>query len=220
MFAYSGAQGTLVVGYIVGALSGGLLSPSLGALLTELFPTSVRASVTGWSVTAGVVGAVCGLVVFGAVADVGNRFALAAEVTFLPMVAAAALFWLLPRRRDTNRSPCGRPPSSPPTGLDPHCIAPSLLEHVRHNLRSLRGHPGPLPMSEVPPQGAYLAKTCPHAVQLDILQPCEPLPRSSFMAMLGGEGRDFEAEVFELLLAVVPDAVTIDDDLSAAHGRH
>ena len=69
-------------------------------------------------------------------------------------------------------------------------------------------------MSDVPPQGAYLAKTCPHAVQLDILQPCEPLPRSSFMAMLGEEGRDFEAEIFELLLTVVPDAVTIDDDLS------
>ena len=67
-FAYSGAKSALIAGYILGALSGGLLSPSLGALLTELFPTSVRASVTGWSVTAGVVGAVCGLVVFGAVA--------------------------------------------------------------------------------------------------------------------------------------------------------
>jgi MFS family permease len=105
VFAYSGAQGALVIGYIVGALAGGLLSPSLGALLTELFPTSVRASVNGWSVTAGVVGAVCGLIVFGAVADVGNRFALAAEVTFLPMVAAAALFWLLPETK-------GREPES------------------------------------------------------------------------------------------------------------
>jgi MFS family permease len=98
-FAYSGTKSALVAGYILGALSGGLLSPSLGALLTELFPTSVRASVTGWSVTAGVVGAVCGLVVFGAVADIGNRFALAADVTFLPMVAAASLFWLLPETK-------------------------------------------------------------------------------------------------------------------------
>jgi MFS family permease len=104
-FAYSGATSALVAGYILGALSGGLLAPSLGALLTELFPTSVRASVTGWSVTAGVVGAVCGLLVFGAVADVGNRFALAADVTFLPMVAAAALFWLLPETK-------GREPES------------------------------------------------------------------------------------------------------------
>ncbi len=104
-FTYSGASSALVAGYILGALSGGLLAPSLGALLTELFPTSVRASVTGWSVTAGVLGAVCGLVVFGAVADVGNRFALAADVTFLPMVAAAALFWLLPETK-------GREPES------------------------------------------------------------------------------------------------------------
>ena len=104
-FAYSGTKSALIAGYILGALSGGLLSPSLGALLTELFPTSVRASATGWSVTASVVGAVCGLVLFGAVADVGNRFALAADVTFLPMVAAAALPWLLPETK-------GREPES------------------------------------------------------------------------------------------------------------
>ena len=60
---------------------------------------------TGWSVTAGVLGAVCGLVLFGAVADVGNRFALAADITFLPMTATAALFWLLPETR-------GREPES------------------------------------------------------------------------------------------------------------
>ena len=127
VFAYSGAKGALVIGYIVGALSGGLLSPSLGALLTELFPTSVRASVTGWSVTAGVVGAVCGLVVFGAVADVGNRFALAAEVTFLPMVAAASLFWLLPETK-------GREPES----LWPAPSKPSNTSHFGAVCRSPR----------------------------------------------------------------------------------
>ena len=40
-----------------------------------------------------------GLVAFGAVADVDNRFATAAVVTFLPAVSAAALFWLLPETR-------------------------------------------------------------------------------------------------------------------------
>jgi predicted RecB family nuclease len=69
-------------------------------------------------------------------------------------------------------------------------------------------------MSDVPPQGAYLAKSCPQAVQLGVLQPCEPLPRSPFMAMLGLEGIDFEARVFGLLAAAVPDAVVIDSDLS------
>ena len=48
---------------------------------------------------AGVIGAVVGLVAFGAVADVDNRFAIAAAVTFLPTVLAAALFWLLPETR-------------------------------------------------------------------------------------------------------------------------
>ena len=69
-------------------------------------------------------------------------------------------------------------------------------------------------VSEIPPQGAYLAKTCPQAVQLNVLHPCEPLPRSTFMAMLGQGGVDFEARVSELLAAAVPDAVVIDPDLS------
>jgi len=68
-------------------------------------------------------------------------------------------------------------------------------------------------MSETPPQGAYLAKLCPQAVQLDVLHPCEPLPRSPFMAMLGEGGRDFEACVFEVLAAAIPAAVVIDESL-------
>jgi predicted RecB family nuclease len=68
-------------------------------------------------------------------------------------------------------------------------------------------------MTEVPPQGSYLAKRCPQAVQLDVLHPCEPLPTSSFFSMLGDEGRDFEAAIFELLAGVVPDAVVIDESL-------
>jgi MFS family permease len=104
--AYSGSPAALVIGYVLGVLSGALFAPALGALLTELFPTSVRASVTGWSVTAGVIGAVVGLVFFGRVADVGNRFAIAADLTFLPAGALAAiLFWLVPETK-------GREPES------------------------------------------------------------------------------------------------------------
>jgi MFS family permease len=103
--AYTGSTTAYVLGYVLGVLCGGLVAPAVGALLTELFPTSVRASVTGWWVTAGVLGAVVGLVVFGRVADVGNRFAAAAELTFLPAAAAAALFWLLPETK-------GREPES------------------------------------------------------------------------------------------------------------
>jgi MFS family permease len=98
--AYSGSGTALAVGYILGVLSGSVLAPGLGALVNELFPTSVRASVGGWWVAAGVAGAAVGLVSFGAFADVGNRFALAAVVAFLPAsVAAAALLWLVPETR-------------------------------------------------------------------------------------------------------------------------
>jgi predicted RecB family nuclease len=68
-------------------------------------------------------------------------------------------------------------------------------------------------MSEVPPQGSYMAKRCPQRLQLDVLHPCEPLPTSSFISMLGDEGRDFEAVVFALLAQVVPDAVVTDKSL-------
>jgi hypothetical protein len=56
----------------------------------------VRASVAGWWVVAGVLGAGVGLLIFGTVADVGNQFALAAELTFLPAALFVGLFWLLP----------------------------------------------------------------------------------------------------------------------------
>src|ERR1019366_5497967 len=98
--AYAGSRPALVVGYILGVMSGSVFAPAAGSLLTELFPTSVRASVTGWWVASGVIGAVVGLVVFGAAADVGNRFAVAAVLTFLPAALMAGLFWLVPETRD------------------------------------------------------------------------------------------------------------------------
>ena len=36
---------------------------------------------------------------FGAIADIGNRFALAADLTFLPAMTVAALFWTLPETK-------------------------------------------------------------------------------------------------------------------------
>ncbi len=96
---YSGSSAALICGYVLGVFSGAVIAPATGALLAELFPTSVRASVMGWWVTASVVGAVLGLVAFGAVADAGNRFAVAAAAIFLPAALGAALFWLLPETR-------------------------------------------------------------------------------------------------------------------------
>jgi MFS family permease len=76
-----------------------VFAPAAGALVNELFPTSVRASVAGWSLAAGVLGAVTGLVAFGAVAGGDHRFGAAGLVTFLPPALVMVLFWLLPETR-------------------------------------------------------------------------------------------------------------------------
>jgi MFS family permease len=97
--AYSGSRDALLVGYELGVLAAATLAPAAGALANELFPTSVRASVAGWLVAASVIGATVGLIAFGAIADVGNRFAFGGAVTFLPVILAAGLFALLPETK-------------------------------------------------------------------------------------------------------------------------
>jgi MFS family permease len=96
---YTGSAPALVAGYILGVFAASVFAPASGALVNELFPTSVRASAAGWSLAAGVLGAVVGLVVFGAVAGAGHRFAVAGLVTFLPPALVMMLFWLLPETR-------------------------------------------------------------------------------------------------------------------------
>jgi putative MFS transporter len=96
---YVGSPGALVVGYLLGVFAGSLFAPAIGCLVNELFPTSVRASAAGWFLVAGVIGAVLGLVVFGAVAQSDNRFSLAAATTFLPVIAASLLFLAVPETR-------------------------------------------------------------------------------------------------------------------------
>ncbi len=97
--AYAGTAPALVTGYVLAVLSGAVFAPAIGATLNEQFPTSVRASVAGWFLAAGVLGAVAGLVVFGVLATAENRFSEAAVVTFVPVVLATGLFWLLPETR-------------------------------------------------------------------------------------------------------------------------
>ncbi|SRR5579875_203740 len=99
VLSYSGTRLGLIVGYELGILAASVLAPAGGALLNELFPTSVRASVAGWSIAASVLGAVVGLLAFGAIADIGNRFADGAVATFTPMLLAVGLFAFLPETR-------------------------------------------------------------------------------------------------------------------------
>jgi putative MFS transporter len=99
VLSYTGPKYALVVGYVMGVMFGSIFAPAVGALVNELFPTSMRASASGWFLAAGVLGAVIGLVTFGAIADIGNRFALAATLTFIPAMFVAALFWALPETK-------------------------------------------------------------------------------------------------------------------------
>jgi MFS family permease len=96
---YSGSAPALLAGYVLGLFAASVFAPAAGALINELFPTSVRASVVGWSVAAGVLGAVAGLVTFGAVANADHQFGVAGVVTFLPAALVMAAFWLLPETR-------------------------------------------------------------------------------------------------------------------------
>ncbi len=96
---YSGSAPALLTGYILGVFAGSVFAPAAGALINELFPTSIRASVAGWSLASGVLGAVTGLVVFGAVAEAAHRYLVAGLVTFLPAALVMMLFRLLPETR-------------------------------------------------------------------------------------------------------------------------
>ncbi|MGO9344624.1 MAG: MFS transporter [Acidimicrobiales bacterium] len=96
---YGGSKVGLFVGYVAAVGVASVLAPAAGALVNELFPTEVRASIAGWQAAASVIGAGVGLVVFGAVADIGNRFAFAATLTFLPAVLVALTFFLLPETK-------------------------------------------------------------------------------------------------------------------------
>ncbi|HTU77028.1 MAG TPA: MFS transporter [Trebonia sp.] len=99
VWTYTGSALALVAGYILGVFAASVFAPAAGALANELFPTSVRASAAGWSLAAGVLGAVTGLVAFGVVAGASDHFAVAGLITFLPPALIMVLFWLLPETR-------------------------------------------------------------------------------------------------------------------------
>jgi MFS family permease len=99
MLTYSGTRSAVAAGYLLAILVASAYAPSFGALSAELFPTRMRATVAGWLVAAGVLGAVAGLIAFGLLTDALGSFATAAVVVFGPVVLTCLLFIRLPETR-------------------------------------------------------------------------------------------------------------------------
>lgn len=99
LLAYAGAPIGLFAGYWALVAAQAAYGPAMGALSTEVFPTSFRATAAGWLLAATVVGAVVGLFVFGVVSDLTNGFGWAALAVGMPCAAAALAFLALPETR-------------------------------------------------------------------------------------------------------------------------
>ena len=92
--AYSGSVVGLIGGFWAGILAQGAYGPAFGALSTEVFPTSIRATTQGWVAASGVLGAVAGLLLFGTLSDVTGSFAVAAlTVCVIGAVTAVGYRW-------------------------------------------------------------------------------------------------------------------------------
>lgn len=99
MVTYSGSAPAAIIGYLAAITGGSVFVPATGAFTAELFPTDVRGAVAGWTVAAGVLGAVAGLAAFGLVADAADSFAPAAVVVFTPPLLAIGALTLIPETR-------------------------------------------------------------------------------------------------------------------------
>jgi MFS family permease len=99
MLTYSGSRGAVAAGYLAAILVASAYAPAFGSLGAELFPTSVRATASGWLAAAGVLGAVAGLVAFGLLTDALDSFATAAVLVCAPVVVSCVLFARLPETR-------------------------------------------------------------------------------------------------------------------------
>jgi MFS family permease len=98
-YAYAGTSRDLAIGYLLAITASSAFAPPTGAMIAELVPTSVRATVAGWETVAGVLGAVIGLTSFGVLADLTGGFAAAARWIGVGTAVIALGFRFLPETR-------------------------------------------------------------------------------------------------------------------------
>lgn len=96
---YSAGYWGAVVGYVGTIFMGSVYAPSISAMGSELFPTSMRATAAGWATASGTIGAVSGLLAFGALADATGSFSAAAVIVCTPVALSAMGYARLPETR-------------------------------------------------------------------------------------------------------------------------
>jgi putative MFS transporter len=99
---FGGSPVALAVGYLTAMAAGSLFATPSLALANELFPTSVRATVSGWLAVVGVLGATVGLATTGVVADATGSFAVAIWVVAVPAAMAALALLGIPETRGSE----------------------------------------------------------------------------------------------------------------------
>ncbi|HEY5987175.1 MAG TPA: MFS transporter, partial [Streptosporangiaceae bacterium] len=97
LLTYAGPGWAVAAGYPLETLAASMWVPAVGALVTELFPTRLRATAAACQLAGGVLGAAAGSLIFGVVAAAGDQFGVAALALCVPVLAIAPIaFWLVP----------------------------------------------------------------------------------------------------------------------------
>ena len=97
--AYAGGMGVLLAGYLISLTFASVYAPAGGALATELFPTRVRGTITGWIQLCSVVGAVAGLFMFGLLVDWFDGYGGAGVVIAVPVLISTLAYLRLPETK-------------------------------------------------------------------------------------------------------------------------
>ncbi|MGH2746921.1 MAG: MFS transporter [Actinomycetota bacterium] len=99
VLTYNAGRAGVIAGYLIGIFCAAAYAPAAGSLSAELFPTSHRSTVAGWLTASAVLGAVAGIILFGALADRFEGFGPSAALIAAPVVIVSVLYARLPESR-------------------------------------------------------------------------------------------------------------------------